>query len=897
MKIALGMHWDGLAPAAGAALAESRVGPLGMLQLLESRLGLSRPRPRQVERLVAAREALGLLFASGEPHGAASFERDPLAVAGLFLRQRDELMLAGWNGESVLAGSRRLAALSEFSNRLSEVGRQGEGDRLAAILAALERRPLDWESVTVAESEDQVPLAWRRVLNALGAVYGSASLEPVDDAVEGSDLAGFRKAVLAGEKEIESRRDGSLEILSAHSEWTLAQALESLAGDDQSILVVGGRRSELIDRALLRANRSAVGVKAASRARSIPQVLGLALRLRWKPLDPQHLLEFLVHPESPVTGMLRFRLSDALLQSPGIGGKDWRRAVEWSKEKAREKHADNPEEEKRLLERMDKDLEDWIEIERFDLNGRAPAAALAETCSRVAAWASGQLGRFEEDGDSRAVLFRALAGDASQLAKILESAGDISQPELDRLLEETLGNGVATDAPQPELGHVRFVGAPAAVDETADIVLWWNTVEPPDPAVTQWTDSERVALAERGMELPDVTALLEAESAAWLRPLLAARKKLIMFLPRQQAGEPLPQHPLISRLRALLGEAPLPRRDLDREFEVDAPPAGMDTTELEPVILPARRRWWRLPADIDLPGRGKESFSSLEKFIYSPYRWVLEYAARIRPGKLGTEQLECGPRLYGTLIHRLVEDLFNEDPPVGLDWRDADANSVERWVRERWEALLELEGMPLLAPGRQSERAGVLADAVNSIRDLVGMCQRWGVAEAVADHTPEAAPFQGGLLTGDIDLLLTGANGQQAVVDLKYGGRSGKERQLKEGRPLQLAVYSYLLSGEGRPVSPAAFYILSNQRLLTADTGFFGSASTIAPASGHADLGEVWAEFEEVWRWRRRQLDEGVIEVTVSGAEPDAASEPPLPNWSPPKDADNYSDHTTLTGF
>ncbi|MFT5125234.1 MAG: ATP-dependent helicase/nuclease subunit B, partial [Verrucomicrobiales bacterium] len=153
----MGMHFDGHTPTGAAALGESIVGPLGMLQLLEARLGLSRPSIRPVERLVEARQALAAWYAGGGNHGNDSFERDSLAVAELFLRQRDELMMAGWDGKSALEGSLRLEAIHGFSQNLSDLVCQGEADRLAAISEALEQRPLRWESVTVVEPLKQIP--------------------------------------------------------------------------------------------------------------------------------------------------------------------------------------------------------------------------------------------------------------------------------------------------------------------------------------------------------------------------------------------------------------------------------------------------------------------------------------------------------------------------------------------------------------------------------------------------------------------------------------------------------------------------------------------------------------------------------------------------------------------
>jgi hypothetical protein len=101
-----------------------------------------------------------------------------------------------------------------------------------------------------------------------------------------------------------------------------------------------------LDDVLIAADQASLGVHSTSLARPIPQLLLLALRLCWKPLNPLHLLEFLTHPDTPVEFHLRNELSRALVECPGIGGPKWLAAIEGVKEIYKTKPA---EEAKRLI--------------------------------------------------------------------------------------------------------------------------------------------------------------------------------------------------------------------------------------------------------------------------------------------------------------------------------------------------------------------------------------------------------------------------------------------------------------------------------------------------------------------------------------------------------------------
>jgi hypothetical protein len=133
---------------------------------------------------------------------------------------------------------------------------------------------------------------------------------------------------------------------------------------------------------------------------------------------------------------------------------------------------------------------------------------------------------------------------------------------------------------------------------------------------------------------------------------------------------------------------------------------------------------------------------------------------------------------------------------------------------------------------------------------------------------------------------------------------SVREKELKDNRPLQLAIYGYLLNQQRPGKWPdAAFYILGNRRLIAHDDEFFPTARVVASGGGAGNIAACWADFEKMWTWRRKQLDGGWIEVTVSNTEPTSESEntrnsaPPLAHWLATEDHDRFNDYDALTGW
>lgn len=99
MRIRLGLHLDG---ERGESLASHldaiTCGPLGMVTILETQLGLLRSEVSHADRVVQYRDALRCLDAPQRFY-AASFAADELGTAATLLRWRDQWFLNGWSGE------------------------------------------------------------------------------------------------------------------------------------------------------------------------------------------------------------------------------------------------------------------------------------------------------------------------------------------------------------------------------------------------------------------------------------------------------------------------------------------------------------------------------------------------------------------------------------------------------------------------------------------------------------------------------------------------------------------------------------------------------------------------------------------------------------------------------
>jgi len=894
MKITFGQALDGQElRAVNNSIGDIVCGPLRLTEILETQLGLKRKSVSEISRVFQFVKILEKLAENKPRFYSTSFKKNPLAVSEALLHWRDSLALAGWSGMTD-GSSQRLRDLADVNVALKETVALGQPDRLMVIHEALSHRSHCIETIIVVDPPFSFPLLWRNILTKLGAKFQTRETYSKDKESE-TDLTQIRNVLFSGSTEkIKLRNDGSVMQFSAYSEFTLAHTAAKLLRDvsKEPHILIAENDCTVLDDVLIAGDQASLGVHPASLARPIPQLLLLTLRLCWKPLNPLHLLEFLTHPNCPVEFHLRNELSRVMVECPGIGGSKWLGAIEAVKKIYQAKPAD---EAKELFPRLEKDLADWVHISKYAPRTGAPGTEISDHCLRIAKWARHRLIKEKEQGDfAKASLFQFLATQASELGEAVKEAKAVTQCELERLVRRVSGNGWSSPKNR-ELGHGHRVGSPAACIESVDTMLWWNFSEPERPALPNWTTSEVEELQKHGAEIPTAASILMTESAHWLKPFFSARKKLAFFTPRQRNGELVATHPLFSRLQAMVeGKFPTTHLDIDlqRKKVSFAEP-------IKHIALRTPRRWWKLKDGNHFGSRLTESFSSAEKFIYSPYSWVLDYKAVLRPGVLSQFRMRSENVLHGNLLHRLL-DLLVAGPLKKGHWEGIMEAGLKDYIEEQWPTLLEQEGAVLLLLGKQSEATALLDTAK---RALWSLSQQLRAAQIIETNTNVnfKAEFIGGKLEGFVDLLIKNEKSKAAVVDLKSGRLEEKQKELQSNVQLQLAIYGFLhrqLLGEWPAVS---YFILNSGRMLAQNKDYFPQAYSIPAKSGSSGLETCWNEFVEMWRYRRALLDQGWIELTLGVTEPQNGDaypvSSPFEHWQPGKNQDRYNDFRALTGM
>jgi hypothetical protein len=482
-----------------AAVGRSTLGPPGLLNVLETHLGLLRAPVSQSERVVQMRQCLRA--ATTRPRFyARSFEADELGSAATLLGWRDLWFEHGWAGALPANAGNRLADMVAVEALASSAVAPGLGQRLADVANALQHRRPQIERVELLDPLADFSLAWRRVLSHLPVVDASA----VEPAGRSGTMLRDLQGVLCHTRDsgrgsgpasgLVWRDDGTLRIVRAETVLGAAhwQAMQMRAGHPSHVVVAPGAGS-LLDAALAAAGRPRLGLAGASTLRPALQLVPLAMQLLWAPLDFSALLQFLTHPLHPIHPLARRRIAERLADSPGIGGKGWQELLNDIAAALGERGG-----------RVMADVAFWIDHERFDAGAKAPLAAALERAERLAEFFAHRL--LDEDDARRAAWF---AGheQASALClalRALRDQGDerISPEMLDKLVAQASGRGSGNPLIDAQAGAFPCVTDPAAVVEPFDEVSWWQLAAGPMPAPNVWSRSEIESLRAAGVECP-----------------------------------------------------------------------------------------------------------------------------------------------------------------------------------------------------------------------------------------------------------------------------------------------------------------------------------------------------------------------------------------------------------
>ncbi len=864
MLVTFGLQLDGsVAPdtlgGRSASLGETVCGPERLLCLLECHLGLGGDWKPEPVRVLEYRSRLAAAD-NGRRFYTQSYRRDPLGTATTLLRWREELIAGGWDGSLPATQAARLADLAAV-----EAGGPllaSPASRLRSVMSALRRRRAPFAAIRLIDPLDLLPPPWPDLLELLEGQ--GCELELADDFPAGGDsnLDILRAALSREPTHPPVEADGSVLILRAGSDTEAAEAVARwLDENGAGAALIAPAGDDALDRALGRHGMPVTGARPMSAWRPALQILPLAVALRWEPLDPRRLLEFLLVPAGPLSRFVATTLARAVARQPGIGGVEWRKALH----RIEQAHLEDWNEQSSLIQ-------SWLLAPRADPVQGLPRRELLDICARVAEWAQARLALDREDDVAGASL-----GQALTMRGMLDLLEEQNVPQLlwNALLEQATGSGVPLPRAHAQAGSVPVAHHPGAVIAPVEKLVWWDftgeTVA--KPVFNPWTFQERAALERAGVTLEEPARAIEREAEAAARAIRSATGQLVLVIPAVRRGEPSSTHPELARISSALGP-------VLAACAVDA--RGGDPVQA--AALPARRRWWQLPDGLPLEGREVDSYTSLSDFINHPFHWVLKYPAELSAGAL--QPILPTHRLLGDLAHRLVQDCLQRP----------DLRGLHQFIEDRLSRLLEEEGAVLLLPARQPDRRRLAAAVERSVSVLWSKMREggWRLDPTVGRRNLPGveisceSQFLGGSLIGYLDVLLVNENDERLVLDMKWRRPSSGPEV-----PMQLLVYAHLIRSRTGRWPRIAHFFLEQGSLFPADALDAGGGRA---EWTEADCAAQWPAVEAAWQWRRQQLDRGLVEVSADGTAPDERSAPPA-GAREPEETCRFNEFETLVGW
>ncbi len=807
--------WPGPLTDRDAATGEVWVGPAGFLDHLEARLGLGGPRAFSVERIAS------LLTPVRQVEGfwSRSAEADAVETAAALLRWRDFLWHAGWRGQPI---TQRLTELARVTREVPP----GFADRLDVVLQTLPGRRPGIASVVLFQDPDHLPQAWRRVLQQLRASGTEVEIGCLEPENAAGDLAGARSPGFT------PLGDGSLQLLRPYGPLQAAEEvaawLAAQDGLDDTVVIAA---DPVLDTTFHRHGLPTVGASSRRRRHALFRILPLVLDLGWHPADPQRALELLTLPLSPIPSGVARRLIRALSEWPAVDSDAWRKQLGRGLAEL---------EDEALRLQAQQQVETTFRP-AAPYGGCYPTGEIRDRAGIVCRWLRAGSANAEVDVSP----WQSAMHFCSTVIRLLDHAGqdDFTAPQLERLLE-LAALDVPPDRSFPHQAGLAAVGRPGAVTGGARRIIWWDfsldSVPPIETLPLSAGETEALALLD--VHLPDRGREAEILARRWRRPLLAARSALLLVCPHKgEDGEDLFPHPLWDEVCASLERPELATR-LEHRVPISATPVPRHVPRLDPP--PEFRQLWKVAPD-SVNRREKESPSSGGTLIGCSFKWVAEYAGRLRPGL--SQAIADEGRVLGSLAHHLLAELLaNDELPRPAQARK---RAVEIFDREASRFMASL-----FLPGADARRAMARRTICQAAEVLSAHLTRHS-RRVLAVESPRVRPALGTSFEGRPDLLVGPA---PAVIDLKWSGDRHYRDALSRGTAYQLAGYSYLVAeGHADPLPPVAYFILRDQKLISTDPDAFPSAERV---TGPA-VAEVWRAFERAHAAAWERLRAGEVEA------------------------------------
>jgi hypothetical protein len=862
MTLHFGNDFDGQVFVPGAVTRHGALwlGPRKLLQWLEGACLLQGyPANTDYLRIELYRQALADLLAEGGdvPFYAASFEADRLATAVALLAWRDELLLAGWDFQATEAAPPRLRQIAEverfFAVKMqapeNKVQAAGFADRFAQVLEALQTLRLPFEKVLLHEPEHlQQPVIQRLMAIFREQGIPVETLRPSVQAPEGSALARLQRHLLGlpAEAVPDEAPLPSLFVLRARRDSDAAVLLAQLLCENPDIrpLFLLPEMNLLLEQNLLQEGFPSLGTPSNSLARPALQVLKLAQAFLWEPVDVFKVMEFVTLPLKPLDYGLALEIARMLAQKPGLLSDNWYAAVFGYLERAE------------VPESARKQYNFWFDRRRYRADATAPKRDAIGLYAYLQEWA---IEHHEESGGNNSSLL-VLAEQARRIREMLEALPEqrIGFLELERIVR-TVYEPSPVQLNPAEQGRFDYVQQPGAIAAPTDSVVWWNCLfESATPPPDKWQEAERQHLRQRQVSLADPAQQGELLRYQHMRPVLQARRQLLLLVPEQADGVEAVPNLLLGDIEAAVAEHQACHYQLDRAEDRQRLAAHWalrpaEPLPLRPILRPHAQLRIERPELLSLPEY--ETPTNLENLLYYPHRWFFPQQLQLRPGSLLS--ITGDNTLLGNLAHRFFEELLPREDLFSLERAD-----IQNFIDTEAETLLEREGATLLLYGREPERLAFLNKVKNAAWNLVSLLRSNGWQVHATEMELNGA-FCGRPVRGKADLVLR-RDAEMAIVDLKWSGANRRKTLIMNGEDLQLVLYAQLLPPPDQ-WPHTAYFILEEGKMIARNTAAFREAIVAGRGEDQsAACALIYEKMQKTYTWRMEQLRKGLLELRTA---------------------------------
>ncbi|MEP6949262.1 MAG: PD-(D/E)XK nuclease family protein [Ginsengibacter sp.] len=831
------------------AIGNRHMGPLALLDFLELHLGLPGSCASKMERIFNYRK--NLLHNSKGTFYEKSIKTNDLEVAIKLLTWRDELKIAGWDFKTDKTTPARL-------QHLANAEKPGIGDhnpeRFCRIIEALNDMPkLPLVEIILHEPPDLLPSH----LTQLFALLSAAGIniihhETTVQETLASDLDNLRSFVLDKNSSKEKsglKGDGSIQILRFGDLLSGGKGLAALLAEDYFKPVVINEPVDVsLSLSLMENGLPSTGQAMQSVSHPDLQLLAILPVWLWKPYNPQQVLDFFLSPLNIFPRGLSARWIDLFSENPGIHLNDWLEQIDeyvtiTNSERDNGKHK----------ERLD-----------FILN-TAEERSKKISIEKIAAYYNFFYSIFNKrcavttDEPIRTRLQR-LCNAFKQMIDVIRLAPgeELDAHGLQKLLELVL-QPISIVPFEKQAGSVHEIPGAGLLAGDCDDLLWFGFTANNNSGTLwdEWTTEESAWLQEKKI-LVD-TAVIKAKRDFWFLTqwLRFVKKRLILVIPSVVNGEPAQAHPFHPFLNACFESLHPVTINVERPDEMHLLNTKQKLTEKITIHpIPAFPGYWKIETGLLTKREKEESFSSLEKLMKYPYRWVLEYKAKLYRGN--TPCLPANFTFYGTLSHKIFQELLLMPGILKMGH-----NELKKIYSDTTEKFINQKGLLLYTQGEEGVlktfREYLFEKFLILIKHLKD--NNWQVegCEIVASGTigQEA-------VGGRCDLLLKRIKNkmaEKAIVDLKYSGRNKHRKLMEDGEDLQLAIYSKIF----HPLAnycPTSYFVITEGLLFTTCKDAFNTGIILRQGSNYVNTySNVLNKIDSTIKFRRKEFSEGKIEV------------------------------------